>query len=97
MPAPQSMPNVFNFNPASNLQKWRRAKGRVRAGVANARIHCVGDSTTFGYGAKRIGLRCGSQTGGWMAACYPQRLTDYLNKGGITATSNSFSQAVESP
>lgn len=85
-----SIPNVLNFNPSVNLIKWRRAKSRNITGVANSRILCVGDSTTFGIGSNTATFG-GSLSGGWMANSLPQRLTDYLNKGSLTSTSNSFS------
>lgn len=35
----------------ANTLKWRRALSKVRNGTADAKVLCVGDSTTWGYGA----------------------------------------------
>ena len=42
--------NTQNVNPALVFSKYRLALGKVRAGTANARILCVGDSTFAGTG-----------------------------------------------
>lgn len=77
--------NVFNLNPSANLRKWRKALQNVRAGLANARILCIGDSTTFGVGSN------GSLTAGnMMPLCYPQLLANYLNAQGINAHADSY-------
>lgn len=41
---------VTGFTP-SNMAAWNRAKARVRAGVGDAIVACVGDSTFVGHGA----------------------------------------------
>lgn len=86
----QFLANVYNFNPTTCLPNWRKAKAGIRTGVANSRILCIGDSTTFSMfsNANSFG---GSQTGDLMHNSYPQRLCDYLNAARINATSNSFS------
>ena len=43
-------PNVLNFVPGVNMVNWRKALANMRNGVSDARILCVGDSTTLGYG-----------------------------------------------
>lgn len=82
-PSPSFLPNVYNYSP-QNLKKWRAAIAGVKAGVANARILCIGDSTTFGTGAN------GAGSGNWRAQCYPTRLAGLLNAAGVNAEWNSF-------
>lgn len=41
--------NVYGFGPTS-LRKWKKALARVRSGGGDAKILCVGDSTTLGAG-----------------------------------------------
>ncbi len=43
--------NILNWNPTSNLTHWRAAKARISGKTGNARILCIGDSTTLGVGA----------------------------------------------
>lgn len=66
-----SLPNVYNFDGAF-LSKWRAALAKVRQGVQNARVGCVGMSTTRGVG---------STAGGTMwKLSYPGQMADILNK-----------------
>lgn len=47
---PQTPGPAYNVV-STNFHKWRRALSKVRAGTANARILCAGDSTTQGQTA----------------------------------------------
>lgn len=62
-----------NIN-AQTLAKWRRALARVRAGVADARILCVGDSTTWGSHGGTVHLDS-----------YPARLAAMLDRSFVPA------------
>lgn len=76
-------PNVFNYAP-QQLKKWRAALASVKTGVANARILCIGDSTTFGAYSN------GTGSGAWNALNYPAQLAARFNSAGINAHSNSW-------
>jgi lysophospholipase L1-like esterase len=41
--------HMYNLT-SSNFRKWKKAKQKARAGTANAKILCVGDSNMSGYG-----------------------------------------------
>lgn len=82
-PAPAFPPNTYNYSPL-NLPKWRTALGRVKSGNGNARILCLGDSTSFGYGSN------GSSSGNLKAMSYPTQLAGLFNAVGINAHWNSF-------
>ena len=60
------------------LPKWRLALAKVLTGQSDARILCIGDSTTAGYGA-------GTLTTDYTLYSYPQRLVALLNAHGIPA------------
>lgn len=78
-------PNTFNFNPGVNLQKWRAALARVKAGTGSGKVVFVGDSTTFGVGTT------GSTTVGNMRPLsVPAQFSNRLNNFGINAHWNSF-------
>lgn len=59
----------------AGLRKWWTALGRVRAGTGDARIACIGDSTTAGYGT----------TGNGSAGAWPALLANILNGYGVPA------------
>lgn len=59
----------YNFSP-TGLKKWRAAKSRVRLNLGDAKILCVGDSTTFGA-SNALTL---TPNGAW-----PARLATLLN------------------
>ena len=81
---PQSpIPNVFNFAP-QNLKKWRAALAKAKAGTSNARILCLGDSTTQGVGSN------GASTGNLTPLSYPSQLAGLFSAAGINAHWNSF-------
>lgn len=67
------------------LRKWRFARGAVKSGTSKARIVCVGDSTTAGYGAN-----AGSGYTGAKARAYPAKLAAELTARGIPAMDASF-------
>ncbi|WP_088320287.1 SGNH/GDSL hydrolase family protein [Kineosporia sp. R_H_3] len=62
----------YNMLP-QNAKKWRAALAKVRAGTANARLLCVGDSTTAGQTAANWGQN------------YPSVVTDMLNRYYVPA------------
>lgn len=73
-----SAPSVVGFG---NLTHWKTARARVLAGTGDAKILCVGDSTTAGVGG-------GDSThpeyqGGALA--YPHQLAEMLTYGGLAA------------
>lgn len=79
-------PNVFNYtSPATQLVKWRKAIANVKTGQGNARIMCVGDSTTFG-----VGTGSSTSVGDMKPFSYPTQLANRLNAIGINAHANSF-------
>jgi lysophospholipase L1-like esterase len=71
-------PNTGAGGGAPSLSRFKAAANAVKAGTANARILCIGDSTTAGFGAA---------TNGTMAAAfplsYPAKLVDALVAGGL--------------
>ena len=62
---------VYNFNPLY-LQNFRLALSKVRDGAANAKILCLGDSTTHGFG-------CTTATGLGTLGSWPARLASLIN------------------
>jgi lysophospholipase L1-like esterase len=46
--------NLYNFT-ADKFRKWNKAKAKVALGTADAKILCVGDSNTAGYGTTGSG------------------------------------------
>ncbi len=76
--APNAIPGVYNLSPA-NLLKWRKARSGVISGARRAKVACVGDSNTTGYGSVAGGAaNC-------VASSYPRRLADRLAAGGVAA------------
>lgn len=76
---------VYNWKPLTNLTNWRAAKQRVQSNSGNARILCIGDSTTFGVGST------GSLTAGNMIPLsYPTKLSAALLAGGLNASWDSW-------
>lgn len=69
---------------ASQLRKFRTAIANVKAGQANCKVLCLGDSTTFGDGSNNSG------TGDLKPLNYPTQLTAMMNAAGINAHCNSF-------
>lgn len=74
-------PYLYNFN-GSNLNNWHRAFTAVQNGTRNARIMCVGDSTTAGQG-----------TSPYYTYSYPTRLTIALNNY-VVANRSSFNGSI---
>jgi lysophospholipase L1-like esterase len=65
-----------------SLPIWTAALARVKAGTGNARVVCVGDSTTFGYG---------STAGGNIPPfAWPKLVSDLFNNAGINSQWNSW-------
>lgn len=79
------MNNVYNVTP-QNLIHWRKALGNVRSGSANARIMCVGDSTTYGVGS--TGQTTGTHN--YIQLSWPSQLSALFNAAGVNATWQSF-------
>lgn len=63
---------------SSRLSNWQAAVSDVYSGTADAKLLCVGDSTTAGVGV----------SGGYqhLPGCYPWQLANALDALGITAT-----------
>lgn len=68
--------------PIEKLPNWRKAVAKVRRGTANARLLCVGDSTTAGY--------LGSVSTSNGLGAYPVQLASQLTARGLTANSHNF-------
>lgn len=66
------------------LPHWTSAVSRVRAGSGNARVYCIGDSTTFGTFSN------GTTTGDLTVGSYPTRLSQILTASGLPAQRASF-------
>lgn len=67
--------DIVNLAP---LRKWQRAKARVRTSTADAKVLCVGDSTTAG-----IGVVDGTTQG--VTGAYPAQLAALLSASGLSA------------
>lgn len=67
------------------LSTWDAAAAAVKAGTGRARLACVGDSTTAGYGATSGD---GGHTDGYVNA-YPAQLASILNAQGLPAQFSS--------
>jgi hypothetical protein len=78
------MSAVYNAKRA-NTNKWRTARGCVRAGRRNARILLCGNSITAGFGAT------GNGSGSNMASkTYPTFLAQALSAAGLNASWQNF-------
>lgn len=67
------------------LPKWRSALAKVRSGTSNARLLCLGDSTTLG-----VWSAGGLTTGDMKPKAYPTLLANMFNASGTNAHTNSF-------
>lgn len=87
-PIVQSMatPNVIGLSPLS-LIRWRTALAKMLAGQGNARILCVGDSTTFGVGSNNAN---GTGGGNMQPLAWPTQLATILTNMGISANAHSI-------
>lgn len=77
-------PNVYNWNPQTNLAGWRTKRAQVIGGSARGKIACCGDSTTLGWGSG-----VGTAYTGAHDLSYPTRLAAYLQAGGVNTTIQS--------
>ncbi|MDC7677046.1 SGNH/GDSL hydrolase family protein [Asticcacaulis machinosus] len=68
-----------------DLPIWRAARAAVTAGERNARILCIGDSTTAGHGAYAAGMGDNNKAGAW-----PTQLAALINARGGTASWSSI-------
>lgn len=69
---------------ALKLPKWRAALAKVRNGQANAKLLCLGDSTTLGSGSTGV---AGYPASGYLKNV-PSKLSAALNAVGISANVN---------
>lgn len=71
--------HLYNMD-ASKFMKWNKALAKMRNGEADAKLLCLGDSTTAGIG---------SSTAATVAAIkgYPRRLAELINASGTPAAS----------
>ncbi|OYW82456.1 MAG: hypothetical protein B7Z26_03185 [Asticcacaulis sp. 32-58-5] len=67
-----------------DLPIWRAARAAVLAGERNARILCIGDSTTAGHGAYAAGMGDNNKAGAW-----PTQLVGLINARGGVASGSS--------
>lgn len=74
---------IFNYR-ASQLSVWQTAAAAVRAGSANAKILCIGDSITLGYRSN------GTGSGDMKSASFPAKIAQKLTARGLVAQSNSY-------
>ena len=75
---------TYNWNPATQLANYLAAQAAVVSGAAGkeAKIICVGDSTTLGFGGEPNDYRG--------TVSYPADLARDLSLGGVPAQSNNF-------
>ena len=66
------------------LASWHTALNKVKSGVSNARILCIGDSTTMGVGSD------GGFSGNLIPNSYPSQLSGVFNTNSINAHWNSI-------
>lgn len=74
------MPGIYERPPAATVPtvpRWQAALAKVRAGVADARVLCIGDSTTYGTGTVAH------------LNSYPVRLAGLMTAAGITTSIGS--------
>lgn len=69
--------HMRDFSPTA-LKTWRKAMARVRTGTADAKILCVGDSTTAG-----VGVDTNSTQG--LPGAYPHQMAVLMNAAGLPA------------
>lgn len=79
-----SFPYVTNLK-RTNTNRWRAARGKVMAGVSNARLLCVGNSITAGEFAT------GSASGNNLASkSYPTQLAQLMTAQGLNSSWQSW-------
>ena len=66
------------------LPRWSAAVRAMQAGQRNARLVCLGDSTTAGHGAYAIGMGDNNKAGSW-----PSQLASQLTARGLRASRRS--------
>lgn len=77
-------PEVPGFN-LPNLPVWSAAVRAQRSGKKQARILCIGDSTTAGHGANAAGMVSNSK-----ANSYPKLLADLITQRGSRSNWQNF-------
>lgn len=80
LPQTTALQNGF----ALKLPKWRAALAKVRNGQSNAKLLCLGDSTTLGSGSTGV---VGYAASGYLKNI-PSKLANALNAVGIPANNN---------
>lgn len=73
-------PSLYNFAP-ENYKNTRAALAKVRAGVSNMNVFCLGDSTTAGANENTPATNPNC-----ISYSYPRRLADQLTASGIAAS-----------
>lgn len=71
----------------NHLPRWRSALGKMASGQADARVLCIGDSTTFGVGSNNAN---GSGGGSMVALSYPTQLATVLSGMGFSANAHAI-------
>jgi len=86
--------HLFSFD-GSRLMKWNKALAKVRNGEADAKLLCLGDSTTTGIGSSTAATIAATKS-------YPGRLAELMNSYMVPAApglalpkSNSSSQPAD--
>lgn len=77
-------PAIGNVTRA-NTNHWRAARGKVQAGIQNARILCCGNSITAGYYATGS-----TDTANMASKSYPTQLAQILTAAGLNASWQSW-------
>lgn len=69
---------------SGSLTHWLQALTSMKNGASNAKILCIGDSTTFGTGAN------GTSSGNWQPTTYPTQLSGKFTSAGINSHANAW-------
>lgn len=75
-------PYLYQFEP-NRLLKWRSARGKVLANLDNAKIACIGDSTTMGTGAN-------TTTNLSRSTSYPAAMARVMAARGLVSSAQNF-------
>lgn len=75
-------PFLYQFEP-NRLLKWRAARGKVLANLDNAKVACIGDSTTMGIGAN-------TTTNLSRSTSYPAAMARVMAARGLVTSAQNF-------
>lgn len=71
-----SLAGLYNLE-RGNTNRWRAARGKVKAGIANARLLCVGNSITAGFDSTGVGVTNPA------SLSYPTQLAQILTTAAV--------------